>query len=202
MCISQYVFVPLLKLFVRETRGFERIPKKGPAILVANHGSYIDAVLLRYFTAWYRDRLPKGIQSSEWLDLGIFRRFFYVTLLGNIPTNGSVEKALDALRKGDIIMLFPGGGRSPDGTILKAKHTGLGVFASETKAPVIPIGIDGSFKWWPRQRFFPTFKLREMTIKVGKAMRYSGSKNKKGYLAFQKRVMKVVAKLANKEYKY
>ncbi len=193
MCILSWVLVPFLKLYVKETKGFENIPKQGPVIIIANHSSYIDAVLLRYFT----ERMPRGIQSREWLDKGVFRKFIFLTILKQIPTNGSISKALEALVHGEALQLFPEGGRSPDGKIQKCEHTGLGVMASSTGCPVVPVGIKGSFDWWPRQNFLPKlFSFKKIKIKAGKPMIYKGKHSKEGFLAFQKKAMQSVAKLA------
>lgn len=202
MCILKYVFVPLMRLFVRESISFEHIPAKGPVILVANHASYIDGPLIRYFAGWYTGREPRGIQAKDWLDKGLFRKFIFVTLMKQIPTNGATEKALAALRHGGALLLFPEGGRSPDGTMQKATHTGLGVLAAETKAPVVPIGIEGSYDWWPRQKTLPTFKLRTIKLRAGKPVKFTGEKTKKNYLAFQTKIMRQVAKLAHTAYAY
>lgn len=196
MCVLQWLFVPLMKLFVYESKGFQNVPKAGPVIFVANHASYIDGPLLRYFAEWHAGRLPRGIQSREWLEKSWFRKFVFVTLLGQIPTNGSTEKAVAALNRGEALMLFPEGHRSATGRIEKTGHTGLGVLAAATGAKVVPVGIEGSFAWWPRFRLLPSLKPRCMALRVGKPVKFAGALGKKNYLAFQKRVMSAVAKLA------
>jgi 1-acyl-sn-glycerol-3-phosphate acyltransferase len=202
MGLLKYLLVPLLKLFVYEAKGFERIPKQGPAILVANHASYIDGFLVVLFTDWCRNREARGIQSSEWLGKGWVRRFIFITLLNQIPTDGSVEKALDALRNGELLMLFPEGTRTYDGKLQKTKHTGLGVLASLSGAPVIPIGIEGSYDWWSRHRALPTFRPRCIAMRAGKPLRFTGKANKQGFLAFQRKAMNAIAKLARTTYPY
>lgn len=195
MCVLQWLFVPLMKLFVYESKGFQNVPKSGPVIFVANHASYIDGPLIRYFAEWHAGRLPRGIQSREWLERSWFRKFLFVTLLGQIPTNGSTEKAVAALNRGEAILLFPEGHRSLTGRIEKTGHTGLGVLAAATKAKVVPVGIEGSFAWWPSGRALPSFR-RCMAVRVGKPVSFAGAPNKKKYLAFQNKVMNTVAKLA------
>lgn len=196
MCLFKYVFVPLMKLFVKETKGFDNIPKEGPAILVANHASYIDGPLILYFTEWFAGRKARGIQSREWLEKSWFRKFLFVTLLRQIPTNGAIETALAALNRGELLMLFPEGHRTGTGKIQKTVHTGLGVLAAQSGAPVVPIGISGSFAWWSRHRFLPTFATKSMSVRVGKPLRFAGSATKQGFLAFQNKAMRSVAALA------
>lgn len=202
MGLLKYILVPFLKLFVYESTGFDRIPAKGPAILVANHASYIDAPLVALFVDWHRGREPRGIQSREWLEKSWFRKFVFLTVLNQIPTDGSIAKALEALRNGECLMLFPEAGRTADGRMQKATHTGLGVLASATGAPVIPIGIEGTYDWWSRHRALPTFKPRCIAMRAGKPIRYSGKPTKQNQLAFQRNVMKTVAKLAHITYPY
>jgi 1-acyl-sn-glycerol-3-phosphate acyltransferase len=74
--------------------------------------------------------------------------------------------------------------------------------ASQGGATVIPVGIEGSYEWWSRHRKLPTFRLRQIAIRVGKPLRYAGKPTKQNHLAFQKKVMKAVAKSAHTEYPY
>lgn len=203
MGLFKYVFVPLMKLFVKEAIGFERIPAKGPVILVSNHASYIDGPLVIQLTEWHRSRWVHGIILKHIFDKNWFTRFFYGTIFRQIPANGSVEKALEAIKEHScLILLFPEGGRTYDGKMQKASHTGLGVLASQTKAPVIPIGIEGTYGWWPRQNALPNFKPRCIAIRVGKPLRYTGKATKQNHLRFQTKVMKAVAKSAHTTYPY
>jgi 1-acyl-sn-glycerol-3-phosphate acyltransferase len=199
MCLLKYIIVPVMKLFVRETKGFNNIPKKGPAILVANHASYIDPVLIRYFTSWFAGRTPIGIQSREWLEKNWFRKFIFTTLLGQIPTNGSISKALNALQNREVLMLFPEAGRTRTGRIEKTTHTGLGVLASQSRAPVIPIGLQGTYDWWPPHKKMPAFKPWTISIRVGRPAIHKGT-TKKDHLAFQHKIMHQIAKLARTKY--
>ena len=192
----KWVIVPFMKLYVKETKGFENIPEKGPAIIIANHSSYIDGVLLRYFTG----RMPRGIQSKEWVEKSWLRKFIFLNLVKQIPTDVSVARALEALIRNEALMLFPEGERSPDGKMQKCTHTGLGVLASSSGAPVIPIGISGTFEWWPRQNFLPKlYSFKKITMKAGKPMTFKGKPDKKNLLAFQKKAMQTVARLAGKK---
>lgn len=199
--LTKYLIVPLLKPFLKKERGFTNIPEKGPAILVSNHVSYIDGVLLLHLASWHRNRFARAIQSREYIEQRWYRKFFYCTLLGQIPTNGSIEKAKQALERGEVIQIFPEGGRTKTGKMQKASHTGLGVLALSTNAPVIPIGIRGTWEFWNRLHKWPSFK-RCIEIHVGRPMKFKGKITKKRCLDLQKKVMKKVAKLAKQEYPY
>ncbi|MEM4240399.1 MAG: lysophospholipid acyltransferase family protein [Candidatus Woesearchaeota archaeon] len=203
MCLFKWLFVQLMKPYVREAKGFENIPESGPAILVANHSSYIDAPLICALTDWHCKRWPRGIIYKGIYEKNRFIRYFAGTVYRAIPTNGSVGKAIEALARGDIIMLFPEGGRSLDGKMQKCTHQGLGAMASATGAPAIPVGIRGTYGWWPAHRRMPSLlSFKKISIKVGKPVKYSGKATKKDRLSFQRKVMRAVAKLARTKYPY
>ncbi len=199
MGLLKYLSVPLLKLFVYESSGFDRIPKQGPAILVANHSSYIDGPLISFYTDWYHDRWPHGLMVRRIFEKNWFTRWLF-GMFRQIPINGSVERALETLARGELLLLFPEGGRTYDSKMQRATHTGLGVLAHETGAPVIPIGIQGTYAWWSRHQALPTFKPRCIAVRVGKPLRLKGKHDKKAFLTFQRNVMNAVAKLARTKY--
>lgn len=198
--ISKYLLVPLLKIFIKKETGFKKIPDKGPVLLVANHSSYIDAVLLMCLTAWYKNRYSYFIVAREVYERNWFMKFLLGFLFRQIPTKGAVKKAITKLEQGEIVGLFPEASRTHTGEIQKAKKTGLGVLALLTDTVVVPIGIKGSFEFWSRFRTFPTFK-RCIEIRVGKLMKFKGKATKKKCLQIQTKIMKEVAKLAGKKYK-
>lgn len=200
--LSKYLMVPLLRLFIKKETGFNNIPKKGPAILVANHASYIDGVLIHYLTAWHRNRFVRAIQAREYIEKKWYRKFLYCTLLKQIPTNGAITKVKQALEQGQLIQLFPEGTRTYTGKMQKATHTGLGVLALSTHAPIIPIGLRGTWEFWNRHQKIPTFK-QCIEVRVGKPMLFRHGKiTKKNCLKLQQKVMKEVARLAGQKYPF
>lgn len=123
--------------------GGEFLPGTGPAILVANHRSGVDPVLLAVATR----RRVRFLMAREYFETpGLawaFRR------LGCIPVNrdgndlGATKAALKALRDGDVIGIFPQGGiREAEGS-LEGK-AGAALLCLRSGAPVVPCYIDGS----------------------------------------------------------
>ena len=66
----------------------------------------------------------------------------------------AVRRALRVLRQGEPLVIFPEGGRSPDGR-LQAFRPGAFRLALATGAPVVPVTIAGAFEAWPAQRRLP-----------------------------------------------
>ena len=77
------------------------------------------------------------------------------------------EQALQVLREGKLLGIFPEGTRSPNGRLQKA-YTGVAKVALLAKVPVIPIAMIGTFKILSRFQYAPRF--RKCRIKIGKSI--------------------------------
>jgi 1-acyl-sn-glycerol-3-phosphate acyltransferase len=75
------------------------------------------------------------------------------------------------LDEGQPLFVFPEGTRSPDG-VLQAARDGVATLALRTGAPIVPIGISGSDRVWPRGQKLPRPGGR-VTVRVGKPFRLS-----------------------------
>ena len=71
------------------------------------------------------------------------------------------------LEAGDVLIIFPEGTRSPDGA-LQVPKDGLAVLALRTNAAVVPIGINGTDRVWPKGRKLPIpIPRRTITVRIG-----------------------------------
>ncbi|MCZ6795411.1 MAG: lysophospholipid acyltransferase family protein [Planctomycetota bacterium] len=120
------------------------LPPDGPCIVVANHRSAVDPVLVAGVTR----RWIRFLMAREYYELPGMRLLF--RYLGCIPVNRdgndltATRRALEALREGKAIGIFPQGGiRDPDDDLESVK-AGVALLALRSKAPVIPLYIDGS----------------------------------------------------------
>ncbi len=151
----------------------DEIPREGPVILAANHASNLDAVVIG---SWLIPRLKRRI---HWLGK---RELFAWPLVGWAAANGGVHPVdrgsadIEAFRlaqrilaEGHILFVFPEGTRSPDGVLQEARD-GIGVLAQRSGAPIVPIGIAGSHRVWPKGQRIPHPGGR-VTIRVGRPFR-------------------------------
>lgn len=158
---------------VRIEGAVDEIPQEGPVILAANHASNFDAVVLG---AWLIPGLGRRI---HWLGK---KELFDWPLIGWLAANGGVHPVdrgaadVEAFRlarrildEGHILFVFPEGTRSPDGALHEAQD-GVAVLALRTGAPIVPLGIAGSQRVWPKGQAIPR-PGGHVTVRVGRPFR-------------------------------
>lgn len=135
----------------------------------------------------------------------MFKNFFWSFILekwfGSIRINGSVNKAMDHIKKKCLVGIFPEAGRTRTGKLQKVTHTGLGITALISKYPVVPVGLVNSFQFWPPQKKLPSFK-RILKINIGKPMIFRKKVSKKNAKIINRKVMQEIAKLTGQKYPY
>ena len=140
--------------FGLEFRGIEHIPASGAVIIVPNHQTFADPPLVTipvrrpiFYMAW-----------AKLFTVPLFGRL--IRRLRAFPVDidrsdgQAVREAVRLLRAGEALMIFPEGGRSPDGTLQPFK---IGAFrlAVTHKTPVLPVTIKGAWDAWPFDRTLP-----------------------------------------------
>ena len=164
------------RLWRFELQGFERLPETGPAILCANHVSFLDSAFLII-------QAPRNISfvgKSEYLDSWKTRRLF--PALGMIPIDREggekAQTALNAaekvLQRGELFGIFPEGTRRRDGMLYNGK-TGAARLAMKLDCPIFPVGIIGTREIQPPDAKLPRVGGR-VKITIGKPIlpaRYS-----------------------------
>ena len=151
------VFGPAFKLaFHLTTHGKEHVPRKGAAILAANHASFLDPILIgmcarrpvRFLVArdFYRD--PRFHALLRWLgaipvggDAGLIRSFRHIG---------------EVISRGGLLGIFPEGGITRDGA-MRPFRAGASVLALRTGVPLVPIHVGGTFEALPRDAKWPRF---------------------------------------------
>lgn len=156
--------------------GLEHIPSEGAAIVVGNHRSYFDGVAVG-LAITKAGRVARFLGKKEVFDAPVVGAG--ARLIGGIRVErgtGSdepLQEAAKALEAGEVIMLMPQG-TIPRGPAffepeLKGRW-GAARLAAMTKAPVIPLGLWGTEKVWPRSSRLPNlnpFNRPLVTIKAG-----------------------------------
>ncbi len=137
-----------------QVRGLDHIPPEGPVILAANHCSLLDPPLLgcaiatRVVHYLAKDTLFRG--PLGWL----LRRLQTVPVDRSRGDIAALRRALEILRGGGLLGLFPEGTRSRDGRMGPAKG-GIGFLVARAGAPVVPARLEGTFRALPRGAILP-----------------------------------------------
>lgn len=136
-------------------RGSVRFPLSGPVIVCANHTSYLDAMLVALCTP----RPVRFMVSREFYAHPFLG--FFIRRGGGIPVNQSgtdadaFRTALEALRSGEVVGIFPEGRLSRTG-LPSAGRPGAALLAARAGAPLVPVTITGAFFSYPKGQRFPT----------------------------------------------
>jgi putative phosphoserine phosphatase/1-acylglycerol-3-phosphate O-acyltransferase len=169
---------PLLFPYARfDIDGTEHIPTTGPVILVANHRSYFDSAAMS-LTIVRSGRTVRFLGKKEVFDAPVIGPI--MSAMGGIRVDrgtGSdepLQAAAEALANGDMVAMMPQGtiprGRAFYDTELHGRW-GAARLAKMSKAPVIPIGVWGTEKVWPRSARLPNIlnvvNPPTITVRVG-----------------------------------
>jgi 1-acyl-sn-glycerol-3-phosphate acyltransferase len=129
------------------TEGLENLPRSGPAIIVANHYTLIDAVVAGLGTCWKIGRIVHPvakIQIKGWPILGWLGSQVGVIYVRRGTSDMDAQRALQAvLAAGRPMIIFPEGTRSPSGALIPARN-GAALLALRSGAPIVPLGITGT----------------------------------------------------------
>lgn len=151
---------PVLMLVLGvHVRGRENLPRRGPAIIAANHNSHLDTLtLMALFPLRDLPRLRPAAAADYFMKTG-WLSWFARNIIGIIPLDRDVIKKnplaplQDALDDGDIVILFPEGSRGEPEKLSNFKR-GLGFLAkTRPDVPVHPVFMHGLGKALPKGSF-------------------------------------------------
>jgi long-chain acyl-CoA synthetase len=169
---------PIVHVWGRpEIRGRERLQGTPPPYLfIANHHSYFDTALLRstlprpvrgriapamttrYHRVWFGETPgTRGRYLLEGLQASLTAFFFNAFPL---PETAGFRRSLtyagELMDAGFSILIFPEGRHVPEGTMERFRG-GVGVFARDLRAPVVPVHVSGTHHVLPDERYWPAF---------------------------------------------
>jgi 1-acyl-sn-glycerol-3-phosphate acyltransferase len=157
-------------------RGRENLPRSFPFVLVANHTSHLDALVLTAALPWWLRAGTAPLAAGDVFFESPFRGLFAATLLGALPvwrrkhTGRAFQELRNRLLEGRCgYVLFPEGARSRDGQMLAFKP-GVGMLLAGTSVPVVPCYLDGCFEAFPAGTRVP--RRTRITIHVGPALHF------------------------------
>lgn len=167
--LKYFFFMLFVKPFIHlvlgvNVSGIEYLPKidKGPSIIIANHNSHIDTLLLMSLFSCSQILKIHPVAAADYFCNTKFKSFVFKTLLGLIPIERKVRKASkgeifkninDALRSGESIIIYPEGTRGEDNTIKSFKSGVAHIAKMNPNVPVVPMFINGPDRILPKGEF-------------------------------------------------
>ncbi|MBU0709680.1 MAG: 1-acyl-sn-glycerol-3-phosphate acyltransferase [Candidatus Omnitrophica bacterium] len=158
--IARPIVIAILKLIFRfKVEGLENLPSKTNFIVVANHSSYLDPVLVGAAIPrkiyWITMR---SLFSYPWLR-------WLMAITRTLPTGEASKRAIDLLMKDKFIGIFPEGKRSEDGKLTEFRR-GAALLAIKTGRPIVPCAILGGYDVLSKRTVFSRFA--RIKVKIGK----------------------------------
>jgi 1-acyl-sn-glycerol-3-phosphate acyltransferase len=164
-----------------EVQGRERIPREGPFILVSNHSSHLDALILASPLPWaLRDRIFPIAAGDTFFETPLLTAFAAL-LLNALPMwrRKCGRHAMDELRRRLVeercaYILFPEGTRTRTGEAARFK-SGLGMLVAGTEIPVVVCRLEGTFQALPPGCRLP--RPAKLRLLVGEPLVFSSAPN-------------------------
>jgi 1-acyl-sn-glycerol-3-phosphate acyltransferase len=184
-----------------EARGVAHIPREGGVLIVANHISLLDPVIV-------------GSAASREIHFMARSNVFGVPGLGKlittfnaypvnrgVPDLGALRKTISLLKNGNAVLMFPEGTRSVDGTLGKA-HDGACFIARRANVPTIPVFHSGAEKMLPRGS--KRLRRAKLTVTFGEPIDFSGivesDVKREMYQQMGVKIMNAIAKLRDEPF--
>lgn len=159
----------------------KNLPKKGPAIIVANHSSHIDTLLLMSLFSIGMIRKVRPVAAADYFCCTKTKKFIFERFIGIVPISRHVDKKNvkhifenihNALKNKDIVILYPEGTRSLDDSIHPFKGGITHIVKEKSKIPIIPIYINGPGKILPKFEYLIVPFISD--VYIGKPFYYDG----------------------------
>jgi len=167
--VSRVIQIASRDLFHLRVSGLEKLPRQGPFILSSNHQSYLDPVMLAGVLPESILRNAFAVGTSEIFGEGFMRKMARWLRVIVVDPDANLVPAMRAgafgLRQGKILILYPEGERSIDGTP-KTFKKGAAILSIHMQVPIVPVAIAGFHEAWPRGKRFPQ-KLAPLKMEFG-----------------------------------
>lgn len=158
--VSRLIQVISLDRFRLKVSGLEKLPQTGPYIISSNHQSFIDPIILAGVLPAEVFLRTFAVGTSEIFGEGFMRRLARSLKTVVVDPDSNLIPAMRAgafgLRQGLVLVLYPEGERSIDGTP-KVFKKGTAILSIHMQVPIVPVAIDGFYDVWPRSKPFQGF---------------------------------------------
>jgi 1-acyl-sn-glycerol-3-phosphate acyltransferase len=200
--IGKAGFQLLFRLYFRgSVHHAENIPRDGSFLIAANHASFLDPPMVGQAIPRQICYLARKTLFRNPVIGALLRSWKSIPLDRDEGDIGAIRAILNALKKGEAVMLFPEGTRTNDGKLQAAKP-GIGFLVAKANVPVVPARIWGSFEAMGRGKSWP--RPVKLHVTFGKPLRFDTSNVKReereiAYRRISDDIMAAIAQLEPKD---
>jgi 1-acyl-sn-glycerol-3-phosphate acyltransferase len=181
-------------------QGVEHLPRSGPFILVANHCSNLDPLMMGWASGHQIGRVVHfmaKIEMRSWPVIGWLATQSGVYFVRRGERDRAAQQfSLDALADGRPIAMFPEGTRSRTGHLREGKP-GAALIAMRSGAPIVPAGVSGTHRIFPGRSRWP--RPTRVRIRIGESFTLphqpSGRLDREALAAGTERIMSAIEQL-------
>jgi len=156
---------PLIRaLFSVDIQGLENIPESGAAVLLSNHTSFLDSIILGVFPKRHIWFMAKNSEFKGPLLTWALRQGRAFPVRRYTIDAQAVRNAIRIVQQGHILGIYPEGERTWDNTLLPFRQVTMRLVLALGK-PIIPVGISGAYELMPRWE--SSIKQSPVKIRIG-----------------------------------
>jgi len=139
-------------------KNLENFPKEGPAVIIANHNSHLDTMIIMSLVPFKQLLNTHPVASMEYFMQNRIFSWFSINVVGIIPIQRLIKKSkehpfkriYEALSNDEIVIYFPEGSRGEPEELSKLK-SGISRISQEYPSiPIVPIALNGAGKVLPK----------------------------------------------------
>jgi 1-acyl-sn-glycerol-3-phosphate acyltransferase len=136
------------------SEGFRYVPQSGPVLVVSNHQSFIDPLLVGLAVRRRFTYLARKTLFRDPIFGGYLRSVRCIPVDQEGVAKEGLKAVLEKLKQGNAVLIFPEGERTPTGEMLPLRP-GVQLLIKRGLCPVLPVGISGAFQSFPRTAKLP-----------------------------------------------
>jgi 1-acyl-sn-glycerol-3-phosphate acyltransferase len=140
--------------FSLRTEGSQHVPERGAVLLLANHQSYIDPILIGLAARRHLSYLARSTLFVNPYFTWFIKSFNAVPVNQEGFARDGLQATIDLLRQGRGVTVFPEGERTLHGK-MNPLRPGVHLILRKSPCQILPVGIAGAYAAWPRWRTYP-----------------------------------------------